>query len=132
MDLVLQGLLQSKPELFDAIALKDDIAVTIPVKIDGVSEVAPVIGQAIGHSCSYVNGHVLRTAGELLRWASVTVEGGRTKYDFVADMTLIDGKLSVVTMQMNTLLMGVQLLSPKDAADYLGEYMDDMNDWHIN
>jgi hypothetical protein len=74
---------------------------------------------------------MLCTAGDSLRWDGITVEDEISKYDFLADLTIRDGRLIVNRFQLNTFALGVKLLSARDATDYLNEYMEEGNDWHI-
>lgn len=129
---VLVGLKQRIPELFKEDGSLAEHCVHIPISIDGNKRRA-VSGQQVGNNVYYINGHQVLASGNKLRWLAVTVEGGVTKYDFIADLTLTAGTLTLDKFQLNTFLAGVRTTPPdpvSDAWDYLAEYMDEDNDWH--
>ena len=131
MDNLTQSLKARIPELFDKESLVDNVAVSVPVSLDGETTQICDVGIEVGRDhFMYDNGHVLCTAGDKLRWAGITVEERRSKYDFVADLTMRDGRLTVKRFQLNTFALGVKVLSENDAEDYLNEYMEEGNDWH--
>ena len=126
-----QSLQARVPSLFFEGRLADNVAVSVPMSLDGERTGIFDAGIDVGRDhYTYVNGHVLRTAGDRLRWAAITVEDGMSKYDFVADLTIQNGSLTVNSFQLNTYALGVKLLTADEAADYLNEYMREDNDWH--
>lgn len=87
----------------------------------------------VGHFIQ--DGHCLYTSESRLRWTSITVENGTTKTNFVADMALDgSGRLTLEQFQVNCFLLGVRRFhganGEREAAAYLGDYMEDENDWH--
>lgn len=130
MDHFSQRLKARIPELFLDKLLADNVFVSIPVSLDGRTTQIRDVGVDIDDHFMYVNGHVLCTTGDRLRWCGITVENGTSKYDFVADLTISNGTLRVDHFQLNTFVLGVKVLSATDAADYLHEYMKEDNDWH--
>ena len=82
---VLVGLKQRIPELFKEDGSLTEHCVHIPISIDGNKRRA-VSGQQVGNNVYYINGHQVLASGNKLRWLAVTVEGGVTKYDFIADL----------------------------------------------
>ena len=130
---VLAGLKQRIPELFKEDGSLAERRVHIPVEINGNQTLNAVPGQQVGNNVYYKNGHQVLASGNKLRWLAVTVEGGVTKFDFIANLTLTAGTLTLDKFQLNTFLMGVRTTPPdpiSDAWDYLAEYMDEDNDWH--
>ena len=134
MEVVLTGLKQRMPELFETdangITGLCNCKITIHVKPNTTTTIPATVGQT-GIQTGYCqDGYQLCAAGDKLRWAGITIENKETKYSFVADLTLSSGTLTVTKFQLNCFLGGVMALPFHDAAMYLAEYMDEENNWH--
>lgn len=133
MELLQTHLSKRIPHLFADGKLGHKLAIEVPLTLDG-NRTASRVGQNVGHGHFFKNGHVLRVFERKLRWASVTVEDGFTKYEFIADFTMDDAKLVLKNFQWNHFLLGVHILGEKvsleEVQELLLEYMEDDNDWH--
>ena len=109
----------------------ENLAIDIALSLDGKATQIHDVGMKPGNHLTYKNGHIIRTAGDKLRWTGITIENGISKYDFVADFTVRGGKLNVEYFQLNLFALGVKVLPTDDATDYLNEYMEESNDWHV-
>lgn len=132
MQVVLSGMKERIPDLFEEDGTFKNASVSIPVKLNCKGDcVSPTVGQKDLETTIHTDGHILMACSRKLRWTSITVENKETKDSFIADLTLEHDGLSVDRFQLNTFLCGVHTLEAGDAAAHLSEFMNEDNDWHV-